>query len=421
MATIENLSDDVLVRIFRYVPAEDLLVSVSQVIRRWHHLIRTHITSKMEKFTPPSTMNDRQIIVSLAMLPNLRNFRLQHGNNVEHIVNSICLHCPKIQKIIFDSKLTLKLSTVERLAKKYKKLHDLQIFTPDSKFRIDFAKFMCRKYRHLSLCVACYTVPMGFFEESPNIGTLSEDELKEVLKRKQLLLEYIYIGGRISQSTWDFIRICPNIKRVLFSICPGNSFEFDLLSLTEFEKLEWLQVITDIPIHIPRHRIYPPCFYKLVVLEIIYNGCILGEDIRRLWKICPNLERFKIKTSGLLDNDFEGIGNCTELKSIDVSGNLPGLHNDFLKHVDQGCTRLEFLDLSYSSARFIYDLRYLRNCRRLKFIWLTRNFITDSSFSSLPDLFPKLKEINFDCGGSAEALEEVRRKMPTLKINVNVR
>jgi hypothetical protein len=102
MTTIDDLQDELLLEIFEYLPAENLSMSVPLVSAWWMALPQKISLWKHMTFTPPISMSDEEVANVLRTMPHLKSFRLQHGDNIYYIVNTLCEHCPEIRHIVME-------------------------------------------------------------------------------------------------------------------------------------------------------------------------------------------------------------------------------------------------------------------------------------------------------------------------------
>jgi len=104
MTTINDLPDEILLKIFKHLPAEDVSMTVPLVNHRWRALSQTASLWNHLTFTPPINMSDEQVTRALQTISHLKSFRLQHGEDFDLIVDALCQYCPDIPDIVMDRK-----------------------------------------------------------------------------------------------------------------------------------------------------------------------------------------------------------------------------------------------------------------------------------------------------------------------------
>jgi hypothetical protein len=140
MTTIDVVRDELLLEIFEYLPAESLSMTVPLVSARWRALSERIPLWKHMTFTPPMSMSDDEVADALRTMPHLKYFRLQHGDNIDYIVDSLCGYCPQIRHIVMDRKRGPSEEMLFKLSSPYKDLECLNVLVPENEFRVDFAK-----------------------------------------------------------------------------------------------------------------------------------------------------------------------------------------------------------------------------------------------------------------------------------------
>jgi hypothetical protein len=85
-------------------------------------------------------MSDEEVTDALKTMPHLKSFRLQHGENIDYIVDILCQHCPEIRHIVTERKRGPSKEMVFKLLSQYKDLECLDVLVPGSVFQIDLPK-----------------------------------------------------------------------------------------------------------------------------------------------------------------------------------------------------------------------------------------------------------------------------------------
>lgn len=85
-------------------------------------------------------MSDEEVARALQIMPQLKYFRLQHGDNVDSIVDTLCQYCPDIRDIVMDRKRGPIEEMLSKLVAQYKKIERLDLVLSSKSFQLDYAK-----------------------------------------------------------------------------------------------------------------------------------------------------------------------------------------------------------------------------------------------------------------------------------------
>jgi hypothetical protein len=140
MTALIDMPDVVLLKIFSYLNAEDLPMSIPHIDFRWNQLSKSPMLWKDITFTPPSHLTESDIILHLKNMPELRSFRLRHGKYIDMVLTAIILHCKHVRRIVMECKRGPSQQKVEELMYFFPQIECLDVVIPGSQFNIDFAK-----------------------------------------------------------------------------------------------------------------------------------------------------------------------------------------------------------------------------------------------------------------------------------------
>jgi hypothetical protein len=140
MTTIDDLPDEILLTIFKHLPAEDVSMTVPLVNHRWRALSQTASLWNHLTFTSPVNMSDEQVARVLQTMPQLKSFRLQHGEDVNLIVDTLCQYCPDIWHILMERKRGSSTERLFRLLAQYTNIERLDVTVPGRSFQLDYTK-----------------------------------------------------------------------------------------------------------------------------------------------------------------------------------------------------------------------------------------------------------------------------------------
>ena len=99
---MDAMPDEILIHIFQFLSAEELIINVTNVCSRWEELVPNAMVWKNRLFIPPTTFNNEDIEYWLKKMPQLKHFKLRHGENIDQIVDILIKCCPNICNIVFE-------------------------------------------------------------------------------------------------------------------------------------------------------------------------------------------------------------------------------------------------------------------------------------------------------------------------------
>lgn len=85
-------------------------------------------------------MSDEQVARALQTMPHLKSFRLQHGEDVDIILDTLCQYCPDIRDIVMDRKRGPSTARLFRLLDQYTNIERLDVTVPGTSFQVDYGK-----------------------------------------------------------------------------------------------------------------------------------------------------------------------------------------------------------------------------------------------------------------------------------------
>jgi hypothetical protein len=429
MTTIDDLPDEILLTIFKHLPAEDLSMTVPLVNHRWKALSQTPSLWSHLTFTPPVNMSDKQVAHALQTMPHLKSFRLQHGKNVDLIVDALCEYCPDIQDIVMDRKRGPSKGRLAKLLTTYSGISRLNVLVAGNVLQIDYTQLYgisTPRHSSLFLFVALDPETRRRIDWEVHGGRAlyihSLPQGVELLKARREALQFLTLCSRLTSKELDVIYTCEQLRSLCLKSYDRVVTTLDLDSLTRLQNLECLQLY----IHHNRdtqrslRARYTSNMPRVVKLEIVSSFSFSNSSISRMISCCPNLQYLKIQTAALNDECFTTIDNCNSLKHIDISCNYL-LTDDTVKYIANGCAELEFLDVSSCIAMTERIVSFLKPLKRIQELRLDHHKLSVQRFRSIPVQLPSVRILSIDsCSQlSAADIHDLATRYPNLQLATN--
>jgi hypothetical protein len=294
MTTIIDLPDEILLKIFK----QDVSMTVPLVNHRWRALSQTASLWNHLTFTPPINMSDKQVARALQTMPHLKSFRLQHGEDVDLIVDTLCQYYPDIRDIIMDRKRGPSTARLFRRLKKYTNIERLDVTVPGRPFQVDYAKlYETSNSSGASLIFSDESRRLErIFGKLHGPSVFNKPTYKDILRllsEKKDILQYLVICSKAISTLPNMIYgrkelrcLCLYIKRWYFT----NLYS---MILTKLQNLHCLHVYTN------KNRLRGSFtagneMIRLVKLEVVITDPFPNPSIGGLFNKCPNLQHIKL-------------------------------------------------------------------------------------------------------------------------------
>ena len=379
-STIEDLPAELLFDIFTYLSVEDIVNNVRNTCQRWKEITEHEYFWNRVKFEPSSNMKPQEIMYYLGETPELKHVKFSSTSELKDVLEFMCNKCDCIESIVFGNKITLDGDKISKILQRYPCLEVFETFCPNFYMYLDNTKTLRKN------------------DGNESMNSFPNTELPVTVKMLKLnanRLKYLYINNYITQSIVDLICNCENLINLFINnSCMYKSSDLDVgLVLARFRKLRSLQMRYFDSFKISNSVSYDELkFYNLVKIEIVCGGKTVQKTLNSLLRSCPNLKHLNLNGNGLKDEDISNIHLCKYLEYLDVSENY-NLGDMFLLPLAEGCRELKYLDIS--QCREITDLFVLLlcQCSNLEILKIEGYQFTGEHFQLLPDLFPRLAEL----------------------------
>jgi hypothetical protein len=227
-------------------------------------------------------MSDEKVADALRTMPHLKSFRLQHGDNIDYIVKTLCEHCPEIRHIVMERKCGPSMDGLFRISLRYKDIECIDLLIPGILFHIDYAKFYgLQSSRPFSPILFNATSAEVLVESYGKLrrGCLyinsSYDEIKLLTARKYILKYLTFSSAIIKSRDMYMICKCKQLIRLFFHNDGLDVTVLDLNLLIELQNLVCFQV----------------CIFHQ--MEIVSIGSVPSKSTAVMFELCPNLQHLK--------------------------------------------------------------------------------------------------------------------------------
>jgi hypothetical protein len=369
-------------------------------------------------------MSDEEVARALQTMPRLKYFRLQHGDDIDLIVDSLCQHCPDIRRIVMERKRGPSKHRLSQLLTTYRDIDCLNVLVPGRPFQIDYAQLYGLsnlKSASLFLFVALDSETLQRIDGKVRGATVvyspTLQEVIELLSARKDTLQFLTLRSKITSKELDVIYTCERLRCLCLKSEYGIVTTLDLDSLTRLQNLECLQLYIhhnrDTPKSLRAKRNMP----HLVKLEIVSSFSSTNSSTRLMMSLCPNLQYLKIQTAALNDECFTDMDKCQRLKHIDISSNYL-LTDDTVKYIANGCAELEFLDVSSCTAMTERIISILKPLKRIQELRLDHQKLSVQRFRSIPAQLPSVRILSVNHCSQLRPSDvlDLETKYPNVKV-----
>ncbi|XP_069675553.1 F-box/LRR-repeat protein 14-like isoform X13 [Periplaneta americana] len=397
---IEDLPDELLIKIFSYINMEDLAMSVQHVNAHWKHVSQDNSLWKDKVFSPDIDMNDDEIARRLENMPALKAFCPKRGLNINLIVNVLCQSCKDIQYLQFTYQRLYSI-TLKEILETLPNIVNLNISLPqETHYQLEFGKLLgqCQSLTTLSLrCHFTDTVAegslMAIADGCPSLQNLDlgscvfpEREIRYLLRNRGHQLLFLALKCFISNSGHELLCKCTNLKYLDYYSCNVGLPRTYMDHLGRLSKLEQLTLSSfrekqskNIP-NIFRNQ----SLSNLVKLSILYCDGFGAAELTGIFTNCLQIQFFHIRGYCDSDDGFMYIGNLKQLELLDIAFS-ESLSDKSVEYICSGCESLKHLNISFCSGLTDKSVAYISvGCPRLKYLAISHCLVmTDAMIQSV--------------------------------------
>ena len=412
---LASLPERAITKILEFLSVVDLALCVPELGKKWIELSRKSTLWRNLVFEAPDGMSDTRVIRVIQKSPQLRHFQLNHADDIHAILEQLTIHCDDIHTIRIKWKNGPHSDWIPKLLLKYNNLECLECFDIEKHTTLDYAKYLgnLEDGKYLVLNDDRDQNDEGLYKRK--IVPLNPNHAKYIVRNNRQL-RHFHLDGKILEQYVEYLYNYNNLKSLSVHCRKFSKCVFDIAKLSCISTLENLHfnVYTEIVVKFCPWGVVD--FPGLVKLEIISKK--VPVEIFGLLNSCKKLEFLRLLLQGAGNDDLFGLEGCRNLKYLDLSFNKPGFGNITLRRISKGCHELEFLDLSWSVRQTEYNLEYLKNCKKLRYLRLSNQLVTDLHLHDIFQKFKDLRELNItNCSLVTDyGLSLLKRKMPGLRI-----
>lgn len=371
---MELLPDEILLKIFSYLPTYDNLRRIPLICKRFHKLSRDFTLIKDLYLTknydhPSQSKVINETIVESKYLYKLTIFQ---RTDVEDLILNAVKFCPKLCHLeilycycqIFYGLSDQCLSNIVKYGQ------NLEYLIIDTSLERQTITKPLTELKNLK----CFKLIGGTFETSDLISLtnnchhletfhvtknysqfgLPEDAITMLLKERKSTLKALNIdGGNIRQRWFRNLLICQNLKELGIDGVNNLQKDIALVPISKLHQLTTLNLSNSINVTANGFSL----LFRKRNLEFLQNlnlsSCIQVDDsvVKKIAMNCPNLEILNFGQCILIrDKEVKLlIKNCHLIKELQLCG-VPKLTNNFLCDINVCLPELLYLNL-YNGAR----------------------------------------------------------------------
>ncbi|PSN39334.1 hypothetical protein C0J52_13302 [Blattella germanica] len=332
---INDLPNEMLLKIFAHLSIEDLALSIQHVSERWHQISKDDVLWRDAVFSPKNTMSNEEIILLLQNVPALKTFSTNSETKLKLILDG--LHDSRLQIQHFDLQRsqTLSLTTLRRIVELFPDVKYLTLPLPKMMTtQIKWAQVLgqCKSLISLSFHNRHGYVVKGMLQPIANgcpslqhiyLGhcEFSADDIQYFLERKkhQLVsfsatLRYTGVFTHLSEcSKLEYLHIENNNNKLAYN---------DIKPLSQLKNLKSIRFLycTDSIAENLQHFFLYESFSKIIELDLSHNFSIQDFGFNEVLKNLPMIKYLNMSSSpNLGDEGLRDIWRCSRLEHLDIS------------------------------------------------------------------------------------------------------
>jgi hypothetical protein len=376
MACIDQLPDEMLLKIFSYLSIDDLTLSIRKVCIRWREVSEDYEIWNNLPYCPNANASREEINFMLKDMPALTQFRyLGHFNFIQKLSeccrNIRVLHIPispldEIDLMLAMGCLTelcdLSISiTTSEMAHRFTHIigrsKSLVSLSLDSSRRLNNVRGLLKPIAH-----GCPNLTV-FKCKIRNIPT---DETCYLLQRKKHQLVTYKHHAPVDANFFTAINECTNLKSL--SLFGTNGLLNRAPAVTKLQNLKCFEISnfvlpTQSSMPLP---LSPKALSQLSNIRLYHITGDIDGLTNRIILMYPALTHLSLEGNDLTDAGLRNIHSCKMLKYLDVSS-CKRVGTEGMAYVAEGCPQLLYLDVSYNriSERMFGQILRCRNLRTL--------------------------------------------------------
>lgn len=328
---INDLSNDILLHIFSYLPAENLCETVPSVCNRWRELINDTKFLHNVVISLRADHSREYIQNIIANFSNMCMLEIINRKDINKILFDISENCTSLCSIVIKRGVLISGEIIEQLALTNTGITILNIeaFQLTSQC-IDNLQYF-QNLKELRLSRSLYRVQVRIIIDSCKLITdlyvpfcmdfLDEDMMYLIGKKKETILGLLVHSHVLTQNGIQSLELCSNLKKLELSSCSGVN-DISLITIATL-KLRYL---------------------KCSFLRGVSSG---GLSEFFLSKCLTRLTNLEINYLNMDDICLQNVAlNCSSLTVLSITSCLR-ITNQGMEFVVKNCLKLRVLILNY--------------------------------------------------------------------------
>ncbi|XP_046982727.1 F-box/LRR-repeat protein fbxl-1-like [Schistocerca americana] len=444
--SIDDLPDEILIKIFSYMSFSELVDVVQKVCSRWRRLSQDlelwadkeyHIrdSSAIDSDSCKGGTTDREAIQTFCDTPNLRIVCMRRGAT-SRVFRALYNNCQKLSELQMHVTQKLSYSVLKNLVEKCSRIHTLRI--PSELLKSEKFSEAVSHLQHLRVL----NVVLRFTKSTPVLRPLGDgcpqlaevdlrstvvdmDDLRCFLNAKRNTLKSIRIKWTMAgkKCVLPLLTVCADSLECLqlygYDIVRDDAREaFTALGRLKNLKVLKMAIIKPAPPGTAALAFMDGGLPKLRLLDLRGGYGLDDDTVIAISRGCPALRELIVRGCHLLsDAAFSQIYHLEQLEILDVSrcrgldgalvpylAGLPRLHTLLMENMD-----FPKLQPGLSSILEMSSLRCLK---------LDHSLVTGVPFDKFPGKLFGLRDLSIAwCRGDLKATDGLAERMPNLEIH----
>ncbi|PSN29502.1 hypothetical protein C0J52_26705 [Blattella germanica] len=399
---VNDLPVEIMIEIFSYLSAEEIMHSVRNTCLRWHTItFEKFLWSKVPFIPSPHRDSYGKIfIIPQHYLPYVQYIEIHHTADSHKFLQFVSKYFHDIKIIKYKTKNGIAVPYATELLEKHPKMRCLESYCLYFGMHLDYAQIF------------------GKYHEKNRVEITKSTHSSEIiaqLMKNMPILNILFFQANLTREIFHLICDCPNLRHLIINCIDPWCEVVDFGHLMRLKNLKTLQIrsILCSNSYSVVNQFQGERLPHLTKIEILEGGQALERSLNTLLAACPNLIHLNVRDNILTDESLENIQLCNHLEYLDVSENFQ-LSDIFLTYVAIGCHRLKFLDIT--NCRCITDafVLILYPCIKLEILCVEGFEFKGLYFNMIPYFYPKLFEFHLRHFGDDELLESLNLTMPGL-------
>lgn len=437
---LDDLPNEVLLKIFTYLNIEELVVSTQNVCMRWREVSRDNKLWKDAVFNPRKEITDKEVAKYLENMPALRSYSAtRRSENI--VIDALCKFCRNIRSIDLHNSHNMNIPLIQKIIQHFPHIESLKVPLPYPMFPEELIKFseligQCQSLRSLcldgnSVCsvVMWEGVLIPIADGCPSLqhihigyhGQLDED-IHNLLQKKRHQLLSFSCKISVTKNMAEHLSECTALQHLDIENCNDHLLYDDIQSLIKLTNLKYFAFrycTEDIVNNFPMFFL-SGSLSQVVHLDLSESYYISDVAVTAIFENCPQLQHLNISGSQSLQNEgLRYIGKCIHIHHLDLSMCMD-LTDRSMEYVGAGCCSLKKLDISGCYKMTDKAIEHIVKCRELQVLKFNYNDLTGSNFHLISTHLPHLAELHLEnCKYLNEVyVDELHKEMMHLKIIV---